>query len=145
MRQVPISISHSQAHDILADDQKANNNISHCYELILSLVSLGGLKLEQVIIETIKEDTFKAALYIRKVLRPNSKEEKRNYEKIYNVAIIDGIALAIKSNCKIFMQEENFSKRSIPIDTEKDIKDQIEFKEFIDNIKPSDLTDYLNS
>ncbi|MEI6359817.1 MAG: bifunctional nuclease family protein, partial [Synechococcus sp. ELA619] len=61
-RQVPIWIDQAQAQNIMAGltGQAPPRPLSH--DLMVSLLELGGLSLERVVINTIEESTFRAVM-----------------------------------------------------------------------------------
>ena len=143
-RQVPIWIDHAQAHHILSGlkDLKENTPLSH--DLMLSLIKLGELKLEKVIIHSIEDNTFQAVLKILKKPKYEQKESPKKSDLIeINARPSDAIALAVRSNCSIWMLEEVVSKASIPVDIEADEEDKNEFKKFLDEISPASLINHF--
>ena len=146
-RQVPIWIDHAQAHNIMAGIKELNTDTPLCHDLILSLLELGQLKLEKVIIHSIEESSFQAVLKISKTCKENKKPEKVDDKKLIEIKArpSDAIALAVRTQCNIWMLEEVVAKASIPVDAEADKEDLNEFKRFIQDSSPSSLISYFEN
>ena len=145
-RQVPIWIDHAQAHHIMAGIQELNSNAPLSHDLMLSLLDLGGLKLEKVIIHAIKDSTFQAILKINQNLKEIN-PDKEDYSSIVELKArpSDAIALAIRSRCSIWMLEEVVAKASIPVDIEADKADQNEFRRFLEDASPASLISHFKN
>ena len=145
-RQVPIWIDHAQAHHIMAGLKGLNSNNPLGHDLMISLLDLGGLKLEKVIIHAIKDSTFQALLKINQnpKIMGQSKEDLSSLIEL-KARPSDAIALAVRSRCSIWMLEEVVAKASIPVDIEADKADQNKFKRFIDDISPASLISHFNN
>ncbi len=143
-RQVPIWIEKAQADSILAGFQTSSANSSTTHDLIVRLLKEGQLNLERVIIHSMDKNTFQAVL---KLSRINSQKESKNDESGLTIEIearpSDAIALAVRWQCSIWMLESVFSEASIPVDSEADKADQIEFRRFLDQINPDSLIKHL--
>ena len=145
-RQVPILIDHEQANNIIIGIEQSNSEKISSHDLMISLIKAGNLSIEKIIIHSIKNETFEAVLKL--VYTNSSTLENESIER--NVIEIearpsDAIALAVRSNCGIWMLEEVVSKASIAVDAEADKADQQEFRNFLDNINPESLIQHLNS
>ncbi len=143
-RQVPIWIDHAQAHNILSGLKGSLPNKPQSHDLMLSLLKIGNLKLNKVIINGIEDNSFHAILQIAStnVLTTQSKAKETNLIDV-PARTSDAIALAIRSKCKIWMLEKVVAQASIPVDVEADEKDQNDFRRFLDEVSPSDLIKHL--
>ncbi len=143
-RQVPIWIDQAQAHHIMAGIKELNSNTPLSHDLMLSLLKLGELKLEKVIIHAIEDNTFQAVLKINHTSK-QSKEENTNTNNLVELKArpSDAIALAVRTKCSIWMLEEVVSKASIPVDAEADKEDLNEFRRFIQEASPSSLISHF--
>ena len=143
-RQVPIWIDHAQAHHILSGIKDLQETTPLSHDLMLSLMELGELKLEKVIIHSIEDNTFHAVLKILKRQKDEQEESNIKLNSIeMNARPSDAIALAVRSKCTIWMLEEVVSKASIPVDIEADEEDKNEFKKFLDEISPASLINHF--
>ena len=145
-RQVPIWITHEQAHNIMIGIEQSSAQSCGSHDLMISLINAGNLKIKRIIIHSIQDGSFKA------ILKLICQKESNNEEGFDEKGLItlearpsDAIALAIRSKSSIWMHEEVVSKASIPVDAEADKLDQQEFKDFVDQISPSVLIQHLNT
>lgn len=129
-RQVPIWIDQAQAQNILAGlhSQEPPRPLSH--DLMASLMAVGGLELDRVIIHAIEENTFLALLK----LRSDGEEEHE-----LDCRPSDAIALALRTGSSLWMLEEVVSNASIPVDAEADAEEVEDFHRFVEGISPADL------
>ncbi len=144
-RQVPIWIDHAQAHNIVAGFQQPQTNrppLTH--DLMVSLLNLGNLKLDRVIIHTIEKSNFQAVLklHFKKSTVENPEEAPTAIIEV-EARPSDAIALAIRTNCSIWMLEKVVAEAAIPVDEEADAEDQDEFRRFLNNVSPADLIRHL--
>ncbi len=142
-RQVPIWIDHAQAHNIMAGLQGHHYEKPLTHDLMINLLKAGDLQVDKVIIHSIEASNFNAVLKLKK--NSSNKTEGNTKSIDLNARPSDAIALAIRSNCKIWMFEEVFAETSIPIDSNADEEDQYEFKKFLETLSPSELIKHLSS
>nr|WP_320676353.1 bifunctional nuclease family protein [Prochlorococcus sp. MIT 1300] len=145
-RQVPIWIDHAQAHNILAGIKGTHLERPLSHDLMVDLLHAGNLHLEKVIIHAIEANTFQAILKIS----PVTKDETENNEKPKALLDVDArpsdaIALAVRTNCGIWMLEKVVGEASIPVDAEADEEDQDKFRRFLDEVSPAALVRHLKS
>ena len=129
-RQVPIWIDQAQAQNIMAGltGQTPPRPLSH--DLMVSLLELGGLSLERVVINTIEESTFRAVMKLSTATGESSELDARPS---------DAIALALRTGSGIWMLEEVVADASISVDAEADAEDQADFRRFLDGTSPAEL------
>jgi len=129
-RQVPIWIDQAQAQNIMAGltGQTPPRPLSH--DLMVSLLELGGLSLERVVINTIEESTFRAVMKLSSADGESSELDARPS---------DAIALALRTGSGIWMLEEVVADASIAVDAEADAEDQADFRRFLDGTSPAEL------
>lgn len=134
-RQVPIWIDQAQAQNIMAGltGQTPPRPLSH--DLMVSLLELGGLSLERVVINTIEESTFRAVMKLSTAAGDTKELDARPS---------DAIALALRTGSGIWMLEEVVADASIPVDAEADAEEQDSFRRFLDKTTPADLVRHLN-
>ena len=143
-RQVPIWIDHAQAHHIMAGLKRLNPDTPLSHDLMATILKLGKLTLDKVIIHAIEESTFQAVLKISqssKMIEPSPPKENELIE--IKARPSDAIALAIRVKCSIWMLEEVVAKASIPVDIEADQEDQNEFRQFLKGISPTSLINHF--
>jgi bifunctional DNase/RNase len=129
-RQVPIWIDQAQAQNIMAGltGQIPPRPLSH--DLMVSLLELGGLSLERVVIDTIEESTFRAVMKLSTAAGDTRELDARPS---------DAIALALRTGSGIWMLEEVVADASIAVDAEADAEDQADFRRFLAGTSPADL------
>ncbi len=139
-RQVPIWIDHAQAHNIVAGLQQSQATKPLTHDLIVSILNMGNLQLDRVIIHAIERNNFQAVL---KLCFKKSTEE--NSTEIIEIGArpSDAIALAVRTKCTIWMFERVVAEASIPVNEEADAEDQDEFRRFLKDVSPADLIRHL--
>jgi len=146
-RQVPIWIDHAQAHNIVAGFKPPQANRPLTHDIIISLLKIGNLLLDRVIIHEIEGDTFQAVLKLRFKDATNEKNEgttKSNGLMELEALPSDAIALAVRTKCSIWMLEKVVAEASIPVNEEADEEEQDQFRQFLSDISPADLIRHLN-
>ena len=128
-RQVPIWIDQAQAQNILAglSDDIPPRPLSH--DLMASLLEIGGLTLERVIIHAIEDNTFRAVLKLSGAGGGSELDARPS----------DAISLALRTGSGIWMLEEVVADASIPVDAEADAEDAADFRRFLDAVSPAEL------
>jgi bifunctional DNase/RNase len=129
-RQVPIWIDQAQAQNILSGmgGHTPPRPLSH--DLMASLMAVGGVTLERVIIHTIEDSTFRAVLKLTDAEGEASELDCRPS---------DAIALALRTGSGIWMLEEVVADASIPVDAEADAEEEEDFRRFLDQVSPAEL------
>ncbi len=129
-RQVPIWIDQAQAQNILSGlgGQTPPRPLSH--DLMASLMAVGGVTLERVIIHSIEDATFRAVLKLSDADSEASELDCRPS---------DAIALALRTGSAIWMLEEVVADASIPVDAEADAEEKEDFRRFLDRLSPAEL------
>jgi hypothetical protein len=139
-RQVPIWIDQAQAQNILLglNRERPPRPLSH--DLMVSLLAVGGLRLERVVIHAIQDNTFRAVL---KLVREQGEEGEEGEATELDARPSDAIALALRTHSPIWMLEEVVADASIPVDAEADAEDQEDFRRFLDRTSPAELIRHL--
>jgi len=129
-RQVPIWIDQAQAQNIMAGltGQTPPRPLSH--DLMMSLLELGGLTLERVVIHTIEESTFRAVMRLSNAAGESNELDCRPS---------DAIALALRTGSSLWMLEEVVADASIPVDAEADAEEVADFRRFVEGLSPAAL------
>jgi bifunctional DNase/RNase len=100
------------------------------HDLMVSLLELGGLSLDRVVINTIEASTFRAVMKLSTATGESSELDARPS---------DAIALALRTGSGIWMLEEVVADASISVDAEADAEDQADFRRFLDGTSPAEL------
>jgi hypothetical protein len=101
-----------------------------------SLLVVGGLTLERVIVHAIEDNTFRAVL---KLSGPGHEQQQE-----LDARPSDAIALALRTGSGIWMLEEVVADASIPVDAEADAEDREDFRRFLDSTSPAELVRHLS-
>jgi len=99
--------------------------------LVNSIKQLGGT-VHSVVVHSMEENTFFA------MLRVNTKAGKQIE---VDSRPSDAVAVALRTDSPIFVSEEVMASSSIPINPAQEEKEAKDFRDFIQNIKPSDFID----
>ncbi len=143
-RQVPIEINHSQGESILAifHDNFSIHPVIH--ELIMNLMTIGGIQLREVIIRFSKNSHYQAELKFQPLKSGKGIPSNNSINPISITAHpSDGITLALRSKCKIWMYEKDIANTSIPIDQAAAELEQEKFRMFLEEVTPEDLFKHL--
>ncbi len=145
-RQVPVLVDHAQAHNIIAGLQQITLDYPQSHDLMLSLLKAGGLHLVKVIIHSLEKDNVRAVLKLGKHITTKNESSTNERKPLIEIEahVSDAIALAIRSNCKIWMMEEVVLNSSIPIDLVADKEDQDAFNNFLQGLNPTALIKNFN-
>ena len=100
------------------------------HDLISSIIEKTGYSLEKVEINNVEKETYYATLYL-------SKEGEETLE--IDARPSDAIAVAMRCEAPIFVTANVLMNGYVSTDTAKDEEEAQEFKDFIQNIKPSDF------
>ena len=128
-RALPIYIGQEQAKAIISalEGQKPPRPLTH--DLMVNFLEAWNVTLERIIIHSLQDNTFYAVLIVRQG------EEKKEIDARPS----DAIALALRTNCPIWVMEEVIADASIPVDRDADEAERRAFREFISNLRPEDL------
>ena len=128
-RALPIWIGESEAKAIvMALDPKAPvRPMTH--DLFVSLFGTLAVQLERIVIHSLKNSTFFATLIIK----------VGETKKEIDARPSDAIAIALRVGCPIWVMEEVVLEASIPVDQAADEAERQAFKEFLEDVAPSDF------
>ncbi len=130
-RALPIWIGESEAKAIVMalDPKSAVRPMTH--DLFISMFGALAVKLERVVIHSLKNSTFYAVLTIK----------VGEVKKEIDARPSDAIAIALRAGCPIWVMEEVVVEASIPVDQAADEADRRAFREFLEDIAPSDFVE----
>lgn len=127
---LPIWIGSAEASAIIRKIENIKSIRPMTHDLILDIVEKTGYKIVRVEINDVTEQTYYAAIVLRNA------EEKEFY---VDSRPSDAIAVAIRADVPIYISTKVLADGSISTDSVKDEEETLEFKKFIQNIKPSDF------
>lgn len=100
------------------------------HDLFVNTLDLLGVTVNSVVINRMEENTFFALLKV-------TTREGKNLE--IDARPSDAIAIGLRTGSPIFVSEEVMLSSAIPINTAQEEKEAKDFKDFIQNVKPSDF------
>ncbi|PZV15563.1 MAG: hypothetical protein DCF22_07050 [Leptolyngbya sp.] len=129
-RALPIYIGNDQAKAIInaIENQAPPRPLTH--DLLVNMLEAWGMTLERIVIHSLQDNTFYASLTV----------VQGEVKKEIDARPSDAIALALRTNCPIWVLEEVIADASIPVDRDADEAEQKEFRNFISNLSPEDFT-----
>ncbi len=132
-RALPIWIGQNEAKAILTalERQKPPRPMTH--DLMVNCLLEWEIGLERIVIHSLQDNTFYA------VITAQQGETKKEIDARPS----DAIALALRTDCPIWVLEEVVADASIPVDQEADEKEREEFREFLEDIRPEDFTQMI--
>jgi uncharacterized protein len=101
------------------------------HDILTNLLDSWELVLDRVIIHTLKDSTFYAALVVKQGEKMREIDARPS----------DAVALAVRANCPILVVEEVVADASIPVDRDADEAEQQAFRDFVSNLNPKDLVE----
>ena len=99
------------------------------HDLITNIIQQVGYKVDKIEINDVEKETYYATIYLSKgeeVLEIDSRPS-------------DAIAVAMRADAPIYVTANVLMNGSVSTDSAKDEEEAQEFKDFIQNIKPSDF------
>lgn len=129
-RALMIWIGPPEASSIMLALEKVTLARPATHDLFATTLEQLGVKVVGVAINRMQENTFFAAFKI---------QQKDGTSLEIDARPSDAIALALRAGAPIFVAEEVMISSSIPINPVQEEQETKDFKEFIDNIKPSDF------
>lgn len=133
-RALPIWIGSAEASSIIRKIENLTVARPMTHDLIISMVEKTGYKIAKVEINDVEKETYYAIIYL----------ENENGENVeIDARPSDAIAIAIRVDAPIFVSAKVLSAGSVSTDSAKDAQEAEEFKNFIQDIKPSDFSKLL--
>lgn len=129
-RALPIWITQDMARAILTalENQRSPRPLTH--DLMVNILESWEIKLERIVIHALQDNTFYAVLTVC----------QGEVKKEIDARPSDAIALALRTNCSIWVLEEVIADASIPVDRDADEEERQAFREFLANLRPEDFT-----
>ncbi len=129
-RALPIYIGNDQAKAIInaIENQAPPRPLTH--DLLVNMLEAWGMTLERIVIHSLQDNTFYASLTV----------VQGDVKKEIDARPSDAIALALRTNCTIWVLEEVIADASIPVDRDADEAERQEFRDFISSLRPEDFT-----
>ncbi|MEK7377049.1 MAG: bifunctional nuclease family protein [Candidatus Margulisiibacteriota bacterium] len=129
---LPIWIGIFEATSIAMELQQVKAPRPMTHDLLLDICNQFGAKILKVMINEVKDGTFFAVIEM----------ETKDGKKIsVDSRPSDAIALAVRTHAPVFVAEVVMMQAKL-VNAEKDAEETKKFKDFIDNMKPEDFTQY---
>ena len=128
-RALPIFIGQDQAKAIIGALEKHNPSRPLTHDLITNIFSVWDMKLERIIVHSLRDDTFYAVLCVN----------LGGVKKEIDCRPSDAIAIALRTDSPIWVMEEVIADASIPVDRDADDAERKAFREFVSSLSPEEL------
>ena len=128
-RALPIWIGSAEASAIIRKIEKLSVARPMTHDLIVDVVNKTGYTISKIEINDVEEETYYAAIYL----------EKDGEELVIDARPSDAIAVAMRAEAPIFVTANVLANGAVSTDSARDEEEAEEFKDFIQNIKPSDF------
>jgi len=132
---LPIWIGSAEASAIIRKIENIAVTRPMTHDLIINLVKQMDYKIAKIEINDVDQETYYANIFIV--------DDEKN-EVVLDARPSDAIAIAIRVDAPIFVTSNVLANGSVSCDSVKDEEEAKEFRDFIQNIKPSDFERLAN-
>ena len=129
-RALPIWIGSAEASAIIRVIENISVQRPMTHDLIVNIIEDLGYSVDRVEITDVEKETFFSSIIL---------QNKKGEEVIIDSRPSDAIAVAIRVEAPIFVSPSVLADGSISCNSQKDEMEAQEFRDFIQNIKPSDF------
>lgn len=134
-RALPIWIGSAEASAIIRQLENIKSARPMTHDLMYNIILETGFKVVKIEINDLTSDTYYASIFL---LHDTGKEY------IIDSRPSDAIALALRANSAIYVTANVIADGTISTDQERDEAEAEEFRQFIQDIKPSDFGKLFN-
>lgn len=135
-RALPIWIGQAEASAIIRQLENIKTPRPMTHDLICNILDLSNFTVERVEIIDFNDTTYFAAIIVK-----GKKGEKHRIDSRPS----DAITMALKNKASIFVAPHVVMDSSISTDEERDEQESLEFRKFVNDIKPSDFKNLLEN
>ena len=128
LRVVPIWIGHPEAMAIMLAIQGGAPPRPLTHDLLMGVIGATGFEVDRVEITRVEDSTFYASLVLRDSGRTMTLDARPS----------DCLALAVRSGCPVFVDEEVMSTSGIVPDEDAE-QEVAKFRDFLDHVDPEDF------
>jgi len=128
-RALPIWIGSAEASAIIRKLEKLSVSRPMTHDLIIDIVKKTGYSVDRVEINDVEKETYFATIFL---------SDGKN-ELTIDARPSDAIAVAMRADAHIFVTANVLMNGAVSTDSARDEEEAEEFKDFIQNIKPSDF------
>ena len=133
-RALPIWIGSAEASAIIRKIEKLSVTRPMTHDLIIDIVKQTGYRVDRVEINDVEKETYYAGIFL----------SNGENEITIDARPSDAIAVAMRADAPILVTANVLLNGAVSVDSAKDEEEAAEFKDFIQNIKPSDFEKLLN-
>ena len=127
---LPIWIGSAEASAIIRKIENIKVLRPMTHDLIIDIVEKTGYRIDRVEINDVENDTYYSTIYLT---------NDNGDEITIDSRPSDAVAIAIRVDAPIYVSAKVLADGSVSCNSEKDEEESQEFKNFIQNIKPSDF------
>lgn len=135
-RALPIWIGQAEASAIIRQLESIQTMRPMTHDLICHILEISSFTVEKIEINDFNDTTYYATIII--------KDKSGKIQEI-DSRPSDAITVALKTKAPIFVTPDVFVDGSISTDEERDEQENIEFKKFLNEVKPSDFKKLLEN
>lgn len=135
-RALPIWIGQAEASAIIRQLENIKTSRPMTHDLICNILEMSSLTVEKIEINDFNDTTYYATVIVK-----GKDGEIREIDSRPS----DAITLALKTKVPIFVMPNVLANGSISVDEEKDEQESLEFKKFLNEVKPSDFKKLLEN
>ncbi len=132
---LPIWIGSAEASAIIRKIENIPSSRPMTHDLFIDIADKSEFKITRVEINDVDDQTYFSSIFMY--------NDKLNKEIEIDSRPSDAIAIALRADVPIFISESVMAVGLVSVDTEKDEQEALEFKNFIQDIKPSDFEKLL--
>ncbi len=130
-RMLPIWIGVFEANSIALKIENISTPRPMTHDLLKNLLEKFDIKLEKIVVNKVKDNTFYALLHCLYAGKPMTIDSRPS----------DAIALAIRMNAKIFVENEVI-KQAQSLKFDENLEDSEKLKKWLENLKPENFGKY---
>ena len=134
-RALPIWIGSSEASSIIRQIERIEVTRPMTHDLICAILEETGYMLERVEIHDVSQDTYFANLLL---------VDDDGNEIVIDSRPSDAIAIALRTESPIYVTENVICDATISTNKSKEEQESQEFRDFIQNLKPSDFKKFID-
>ena len=135
-RALPIWIGQAEASAIIRQLENIETARPMTHDLIISVLELNSYTVEKIEINDCNDTTYFASIIVKD---DNGKTHEIDSRPS------DAITIALKTDAPIFVTPNVLIDGSISTDEERDEQESMEFKKFLNEVKPSDFKKLLEN
>lgn len=132
-RALPIWIGTAEASAIIRQLENIKTTRPMTHDLILNMLDALGQSVHRVEINELTSDTYFASVFL---------QDKIGQETLIDARPSDAIAMALKAGAPIYAASGVIAEGAISTDQARDEEEAEEFRQFLQDLKPSDFKQF---